>query len=94
MKNLSKKIQKTRLFSDPQKLELLVGLESASEADKKKLEAGIDAFDAAYAKAVVKHGAQIQSVLGHAEKDMSEDEKVRNAEAIAEINIGLALMTP
>jgi hypothetical protein len=88
------KIQKTRLFSDAQKVELLVELEHASEADVQKLEAGIDAFDAAYAKAVAKHGAQIHSVLGHAVKDMDEEEKKKNSEAIEEIKLGLAFLTP
>lgn len=94
MQNLCKKIQATRLFSDPQKVDLLVKLEEASEADKKKLEAGIDAFDEAYAKAVVKHTAQIRSVLGHAVKDMSEKEKKFNADAIDEIKLGLAFISP
>jgi hypothetical protein len=71
-----------------------VTLQDASETDKKKLEAGIDAFDEAFAKAVAKHTAQIQSLLGHAVKDMSEEEKKLNADAIEEIKLGLAFLTP
>lgn len=94
MQSLSKKIQATRLFSDPQKVDLLVKLEDASLADKKKLEAGIDVFDREYAKTVAKHTAQIQSVLGHAVKDMTEEEKKQNEDAIEQIKLGLAFLTP
>jgi len=91
--SLCKKIQVTRLFSDPQKVDLLVALEEASEADKKKLEAGIDAFDREYERSVKKHSAQIQSIIGHAVKDMSEEERKRNQDAIDEIKLGLAFLT-
>lgn len=94
MPNLSKKIQQTRLFSDPQKVEIFVALETANDEDKKKLEAGIDAFDEAYVKAVVKHSAQIRSILGHALKDMTEEEKEQNSDAIQEMQLGLAFLTP
>ena len=94
MKSLTKKIQKTRLFSDAQKVELLVKLEEASEVDKKKLEAGIDTFDREYTLAMTKHKAQIQSILGHALKDMSEEEKKSNQDAIDEIKLGLAFLDP
>lgn len=94
MPSLTKKIQKTRLFSDPQKVDLLVKLEEASEADKRKLEAGIDTFDREYERAVKKHSAQIQSILGHAVKDMSEEERKANQDAIDEIKLGLAFLEP
>lgn len=92
MKNLTKKIQDTKLFSDAQKVDLLVKLQDASEEDKMKLEAGIDIFDAEYAKAVAKHSAQIRSILGHAVKDMSEEERNENQVAIDEIKLGLAFL--
>lgn len=94
MKSLSKKIRDTRLFSDPQKIELLTLLEESSAEDKKKLEAGIDTFDREYAKAVTKHTAQIQSVLGHAIKDMDPEEREANQDAIDEIKLGLSLLKP
>lgn len=94
MQSLCKKIQKTRLFSDPQKVDLLVALEDASEADKQKLEAGIDAFDREYARSVKKHSAQIQSIIGHAVKDMTEEERKLNQDAIDEIKLGLAFLSP
>lgn len=92
MKSLIKKIHDTRLFSDPQKVELLAMLEEASEADKRKLEAGIDAFDREYKKAVTKHTAQIKSILGHAVKDMTPEERKLNQDALDEIKLGLAFL--
>lgn len=92
MQSLCKKIQGTRLFSDSQKVDLLVALEEASEADKQKLEAGIDAFDREYLRSVQKHSAQIQSIIGHAVKDMTEDERKKNQDAIDEIKLGLAFL--
>ncbi len=94
MQNLCKKIQATKLFSDAQKVDLLVAVNEASAEDKQKLEEGIDAFDAAYATAVAKHSAQIQSLLGHVVKDMSEEAKVLNQDAIEEIKLGLAFLSP
>jgi len=94
VQNLCKKIQATRLFSDGQKVDLLVAVNEASESDKKKLEEGIDEFDQAYAKAVAKHTAQIHSILGHAVKEMTEEEKKLNQDAIDEIKLGLAFLAP
>lgn len=90
---IAKKIQKTKLFSDSQKVDIFVALEGASEADKQKLEAGIDAFDREYERSVKKHSAQIQSIIGHAVKDMSEEERKQNQDAIDEIKLGLAFLT-
>lgn len=94
MQSLAKKIRDTRLFSDSQKIELLVQLEDASDSDINKLEAGIDVFDHEYSRAVKKHTAQIESILGHAIKDMSEEEKKLNQDALDELKLGLALLTP
>lgn len=92
MKSLTKKIQTTKLFSDAQKVALFAALDDASDADKQKLEEGIDAFDTSYAKAVSKHSATIRSVLGHIVKDMSEEEKSFNTEAIDAVKLGLAYL--
>lgn len=92
MQKLCKKIQATRLFSDAQKVELLVLLWDASESDKKKLEAGIDAFDAKYAEAVATGTQKIKSVLGHALKDMDPEEKAENQEALDQLSLGLAFL--
>lgn len=91
---IREKIKNTRLFSDAQKVELLVALDDASPAEVKKLEAGIDTFEREYAKTVKKHTAQIRSILGHAVKGMSKEEKQMNQDAIDEIQIGLSLLTP
>lgn len=92
VQSLCKKIQGTRLFSDSQKVDLLVALEEASEADKQKLEAGIDAFEREYERSVKQHSAQIQSIIGHAVKDMTEDERKKNQDAMDEIKLGLAFL--
>lgn len=92
MQSLFKKIQLTKLFSDEQKIELFVQLETASEEDKRKLEAGIDVFDREYKKAVTKHTAQIKSILGHAVKDMTPEERKLNQDALDEIKLGLAFL--
>lgn len=64
----------------------------ASESDKKKLEAGIDAFDAKYAEAVATGTQKIKSVLGHALKDMEEEEKAENQDALDQLSLGLAFL--
>lgn len=69
-------------------------LEESSSDDKKKLEEGIDVFDREYSRAVNKHTAQIESILGHAIKDMSEEERKMNQDALDELKLGLALLTP
>ncbi len=89
-----RKIQKTRLFSDPQKVELLVKLEGASDEDVRKLEEGIDAFDREYGKAMEKRGAEIRERLAAILKDMPEDERNKNQEAIDEVLMGTALLKP
>lgn len=90
---ISKKIQATKLFSDAQKVDVLVALTDASEADKAKLEAGIDAFDEQYAKAIEKHAQQIKSILGHALNHASPEEKTAQEEALQVINTGLGLLS-
>ena len=44
------------MFSDAQKVSLLVQLADASEEDKRKLEEGIDAFDREYKATMEKRG--------------------------------------
>ncbi len=71
---------------------MLVLLWDASEADKKKLEAGIDAFDAKYTEAVATGTQKIKSVLGHALKDMTDEEKAENQDALDQLSLGLAFL--
>jgi hypothetical protein len=92
LKNLTKKLKATKLFSDAQKVELFALLEDASEADKQKLEAGIDAFDAQYAHAVASGTQKVKSVLGHVTKDMTPEEKAENQAALDQLNLGLAFL--
>jgi len=92
LKQVRTKIQKTRLFSDFQKIELLVKLEEASEEDQKKLEAGIDVFNREYETRMAKRKEEMQALLGEMVEDMTEDEARLNQEAIAEIVVGLNLL--
>jgi hypothetical protein len=87
-----KKIQQTKLFSDSQKVELLVKLVDATEADRTKLEAGIDAFDARYAQAVATGTQKVKSVLGHVLKDMNPEDKAENQDALDQLSLGLAFL--
>ena len=89
---IRKKIRNTRLFSDSQKIDLLVNLEEASLEDKKKLESGIDMFDREYKISMEKHAQQVRSLLGHAVKDMTPLEKKKHQDALDEIDFGLALL--
>ncbi len=85
---IRKKIKETRLFSDSQKVELLVVLPDASDEDKTKLLAGIEAFDTDYARAVKQGTQKIKSVLGHATKDMTDEEKIAFDQDLV-VNVGL-----
>ncbi len=93
LKQLRNTIQKTRLFSDAQKVDLLVKLDDASEADQKKLEAGIDVFDHEYTKRMAKRKTEMQALLGEMVEGMTEEEAKLNQEAIAEIVVGMGLLT-
>lgn len=89
MPNLCKKIQATRLFSDPQKVDLLAMLEDASSDDKKKLEEGIDTFDKEYARNMEKRREEVEALLATIKESMSEEDQRRNQDAIDEIRMGL-----
>lgn len=91
---IHKKIQATRLFSDAQKVQLLVQLADASEEDKKKLEEGIDAFDREYKDAMGKRGEEILELLTTIMKDMPEEERKKNQDTIDEIVMGTAILQP
>ncbi len=91
---IHKKIQQTRLFSDAQKVNLLVQLADASEDDTRKLEEGIDAFDCEYKDTMEKRGEEILALLTTIMKDMPEDEKKKNQDVIDEIVMGAAILQP
>jgi len=90
---IRKKIQATRLFSDTQKIELLVKLAEASQEDKKKLEEGIDVFDATYGKAVEKHAQQVRSIIGHLRTELSPDERAQQEEVLDAIDLGFDILS-
>lgn len=91
---IHKKIQATRLFSDAQKVDLLVHLADASEEDVHKLEEGIDAFDREYKASMEKRGEEILELLTSLTKDMSDDELKKNQDTIDDIVMGAAILQP
>lgn len=91
---IHKKIQQTRLFSDAQKVNLLVQLTDASKEDKQKLEEGIDAFDREYKAAMERRGEEVLELLTTIMKDMPEEERKKNQDTIDEIVMGTALLQP
>ena len=93
LKLLRNTIQQTRLFSDTQKVELLVKLDDASEIDQKKLEAGIEVFYREYEKRMGRRKDEMQVLLGDMVENMTNEEAKLNQEAIAEIVLGLRLLT-
>lgn len=88
-----KKVQQTRLFSDAQKIDILAKLPQASAADVAKLEAGIDVFDAEYAKIMKRRGDEIAATVNDALKDLSLEELRDNRGSVNEILTGLAVLT-
>ncbi|MEK7577694.1 MAG: hypothetical protein AAB492_03730 [Patescibacteria group bacterium] len=93
LKQLRNTIQTTRLFSDAQKVDLLVKLDEASLEDQTKLEAGIDVFDREYEKRMAKRKEEMQALLGEMVEGMTEEEATLNQQAIAEIVVGMGLLT-
>lgn len=91
---LSKKIQNTRLFSEAQKVDLLVKLNEASAEDIRKLEAGIDVFDREYKEAIEKRSREILELLGELLKGKSSEEKKKYQDAVDEMVMGMALLQP
>ncbi len=94
LKVLSRKLKNTRLFSDTQKVELFALFPDASEEDARKLEEGIDAFDAEYGKAIEKQAKQVNAAITELFADMPEDEKAQYQDELDEIGMGLALLQP
>ena len=94
LKEVSQKLKNTRLFSEAQKVELFALLPEASEEDIRKLEAGIDAFDAQYASSIKKHSQEVMDALTTIMKNIPENERQQYQDEVDEIAMGLALLTP
>ena len=94
LKQVSDKIQHTRLFSDAQKVKLLVLLSDASDEDRKKLAEGIDAFDREYKASMEKRSQEVVDLLTTIMKDMPMNEREKHQDAIDDIFIGTALLQP
>ena len=80
------------MFSDAQKVSLLVQLADASEEDKRKLEEGIDAFDREYKATMEKRGEEVLELLTTIMKDMPEEERKKNQDTIDDIVMGTAIL--
>lgn len=94
LKQVSDKIQHTRVFTDAQKVKLLVELVDASQEDIEKLGDGIDAFDREYKISMEKQSREIIGLLTSIMKDMPEDERRKNQDAVDDIIMGTALLQP
>jgi len=94
LKAVSHKLKNTRLFSEAQKVELFALLPDASEEDVRKLEAGIDVFDAKYAASIQQHSKGIMDALSTIMKDMPQEQRDVFRDDVDEIAMGLALLQP
>lgn len=90
---IRKKIHDTKLFTDAQKVELLVGLDEITASEKRQLEESIDTFDLEYRQAVDKHTQQVRSLLGHLTKHMTDEQKKKHQDTLDEIELGLSLLS-
>lgn len=89
---LKRKIQHTRLFSDTEKIELLVLLDELSAEDRRALEETIDGFDAKYVSSAGALKDDVQKGLTALNHDLSEEEKVQMEDAVMATQLGLWLL--
>jgi len=89
---LKKKIQHTRLFSDVEKIELLVKLDELSDGDRNVLEETIDGFDAKYTASVGSLTDHINKGLTSLDQSLSEEEKAQMEEATLAVKVGLGML--
>lgn len=90
---VKKKIQKTRLFSDAEKIELLVRLDELTADDQRVLEETIDGFDATYVASVGALKDGVQHGLAALNQDLSEEEKAQTKDAVMATQLGLGLLS-
>lgn len=89
---LKKKIQYTRLFSDVEKIELLVRLDELSGGDRNVLEETIDGFDAKYTASVGSLAHDIDKGLTSLDQSLSEEEKAQIGDATLAVKAGLGML--
>lgn len=89
---LKRKIQHTRLFSDTEKIELLVRLDELSAEDRRALEETIDGFDTNYAASVDALKDDVQKGFTALNQDVSEEEKAQMKDAVMATQLGLWLL--
>lgn len=94
MDPLKKKIQETRLFTDKEKIEILAEFDAVTAADRVKLEAIIDEYDAKYNATMGTFRRHINEELDSIESDASADEKERVKDSVDKIRSGLTAILP
>lgn len=89
---VKKKIQHTRLFSDTEKIELLVRLDKLPDSDRLALEEAIDGFDAKYTTSVHTLTDSIDKGITSLDRELSEQEKAQIADAALVVKAGLGML--
>lgn len=89
---VKKKIQHTRLFSDTEKIELLVRFDELSDSDRLALEEAIDGFDATYTTSVASLTHDIDRGIASLDQELSEQEKAQIADAALVVKAGLGML--
>lgn len=89
---VKKKIQHTRLFSDTEKIELLVRLDELSGSDLLATEEAIDGFDAKYTTSVYTLTDSIDKGITSLDHNLSEQEKAQMADAALVVKAGLGIL--
>lgn len=72
--SLKGKIQSTRLFSDAEKIAILVRLEEFSEDEVKKFEGIIDVYDRKHSQLVARLKTEVETSLGSLDPDQDSQE--------------------
>lgn len=89
MEQLKHKIQNTNLFSDEDKIAILVAIDTYEESDRTKLEAIIDEFDAAQKTAVSEYKKSVDMVLNSVVEKAKPLDKKRFQSAAGSIRQGV-----
>ncbi len=93
MQDLKKKIQKTKLFSDAQKVSLFADLESLPDHDIAVLLETIDIYDREYDRLVTKLKDELSQELDILKTRGSYASNQAMQDAITRIQLGMRLLT-
>lgn len=94
MNQLKQKIQATALFTPQEKIDILVAVETFSDADKTKLEAIIDEYDAKYKTITQTFKTNMLGELDGIVKDAKPEDKDRITASAEKIKSGLNAVIP